>query len=1141
MMSLPTHGFRSTIPLLLGSLLVAGGCAGGSGSGGSGGASGTATFFVESVNVQSGQVWQLNRPIRIQFSEPVLLSSVDLSSINVREVGGANALGEFFLENGGRTVVFQPYCPTVADLSDGALQPGGRTYELTIVGSDSGGGFTVQSTTGEILETSEQRFFSTPVSANPATLFFDPVVGPPQPIIRGRAGVSATELNATYIEVAGNADPSSRLYFRDTGAGVVLEDSSGTPATIPANLYSNPVSRFALVLVVNQPISPSTGQSTDAIRFEYDETGTGSFAQAETIPTTSELVANCTSTGAVLRVTPQGVMPPGQMARLVLTDSFEDIVDNVNQGDIADFAIAATDPVPPSGAVTDEFFETFQTSFEDDPVGTFHDFTAQLADPPAVWADGALEPGFAFEGTGGPGSDFDFEVAGNQSFTFNTSSTLLVGGPNFQKTTTVVAFGGVLNVNDLRVGPGALLKIEGPNPCTILATGMIDIQGTIDCSGVGAIGVVTLNTANTPEQGATGTCGGGRGGSGSPLTNASSPRGGLGFGAFNIADGGGQGGEAGWNIQVNKNLRRGAGGGGGRLGADQILGGLTDERYIGLNAETGLNGGPNAMGALQPCGQGPPIGGMPAPSPFKDNNPNNNFFGQLVDPVNGNVIIGELSKVWAGSGGGGGGDASRITPPATCWPNATFTVSGDEKAGGGGGGAGGFTMLAIGPIVWGQQGQVRVRGGFGGGGESTNFVDRVGSAGGGGAGGHVVIQSATRLDFSSKINGAADPTSPSADPPAILATGGQGGSGANDLHGGSTSAGGGPETPADDDACPDNDANNIIGACHGFHPGCGGDGGPGIVQLHTPLGTIGSSGSDISLPAGGLVNLEDLVFPAPVGTDFDPVTQTSPTRSFLIPQFGQFSRARSVWIPLGEGGFQTGGLVNPDFEFGGTLATGEIDVLGSTVQPLAPITNGTGTLNPAAGMTAPFLGSDGFTLVIDATIDAKYSENPNLLKGFVIELDDGATTERFEIAQASYDSMTDTLSLTASMSGPSMSAFGAGDSYAVRPAFFRIETNGTEDFLPTTAEVTILFDAAPLDPATGGPDTANSYAAVVNGDPNNLEPDIEAIETYGDTNSIQYRFIRFEVRFDIGTDINGQVDPTLPRPAVNFLRVPFSY
>ena len=376
--------------VLVGSLLFSG-CAGGSGGGGGGGASGTAAFFVESISVQSGQVWQLNRPIKIKFSLPVDFSTVDLSSINVREIGGANRpLGEFFTEDAGRTVVFQPFCPTVPDLSDGALQPGGRDYELTVVGSDSGGLFTVRSTSGEALETSERRPFSTPISSNPAILFFDPVVGAAQPVVRGRAGVSNTELNATYVEVNGNPDPTSRLYFRDTGMGVVLEDSGGAPATLPANLYSNSATQYAIVLIVNQPISPATTQSTTAVRFEFSD-GAGGFVQ---IPIQSNLVANCTSTGAVLRITPQGVMPPNRMARLVLTDTFEDITDNVNQADILDFAVAMTDPVPPSGAVSDEFRDTFDVSFGDDPTGTFHDFTAQLSDPPAVWSDGALQPGF---------------------------------------------------------------------------------------------------------------------------------------------------------------------------------------------------------------------------------------------------------------------------------------------------------------------------------------------------------------------------------------------------------------------------------------------------------------------------------------------------------------------------------------------------------------------------------------------------------------------------------------------------------------------------------------------------------------------------------------------------------------------------
>ena len=363
--------------------------------------------------------------------------------------------------------------------------------------------------------------------------------------------------------------------------------------------------------------------------------------------------------------------------------------------------------------------------------------------------------------------------------------------------------------------------------------------------------------------------------------------------------------------------------------------------------------------------------------------------------------------------------------------------------------------------------------------------------------------------------------------------------GANDKQGASTTGGGMAETAPVDDACPS--TTGIIGMCAGIHPGTGGDGGPGVVQLHTPTGTIAGNG-DITLPPGGAVNLEDILFPAPVGTDFDPVNQVSPTQSFLVPQFGQFSRARSVWVPLGEGGFQgVGPNVSPTFEFGGTLGTGLIEVAGSTVVPPNELIPGGTTLSNVPGVT-PYIAADEFTLVVDAaTVAQKFSENPNLLVGYLIDLEDAAmptTFSRFEVEQASYDSGTDTLSLMTSMSGPKLTSFSAPTiDVLLRPAFFRVDTNGAKDFLPTTSTVTILFDAAPLDPNTGGPDETQSYATVVNGDPNLFEPDIANINAQG----ADYRFIRFEVVFDIGTNAMGQVDPSLPRPTIDFLRVPFSY
>jgi hypothetical protein len=163
------------------------------------------------------------------------------------------------------------------------------------------------------------------------------------------------------------------------------------------------------------------------------------------------------------------------------------------------------------------------------------------------------------------------------------------------------------------------------------------------------------------------------------------------------------------------------------------------------------------------------------------------------------------------------------------------------------------------------------RGGHGGGGENTNFLDRVGGGSGGGSGDHVVLESAAFIDMSQV------PAGPAVR--AILATGGEGGAGASDQGGSST----GFEKPQNLDACPPGYPKTGLNACLGHVHGAGGDGGPGIIQLHTPRGL---SGGDILLPPGK--TLADLCQPVPVYTT---------ASDWLLPSIGPFKELQSTAGP----------------------------------------------------------------------------------------------------------------------------------------------------------------------------------------------------------------------------------------------------
>ena len=322
-------------------------------------------------------------------------------------------------------------------------------------------------------------------------------------------------------------------------------------------------------------------------------------------------MSNCTPGGAMVRIEPKGILPPGASLRAVVTTAFRDIVGQTNLLEQNDFAPAMTQAAP--SVLADEVLEGFATSEleETEPV---------FPEPAAQWAGGSLTA-TGFLGTGGPGGNFDWLVPAGQLLVFDTTSMVVVGGPAFVPTTSATFLNGVVDVRNLRIEAGAVVRVQGPNPLTVLASGTVEVHGTLDVSGTPSPGVLTLNTTQIPEQGAPGQAGGGRGGTGSPLSTASSPKGGDGFGPFDVAAGGGQGGETGWNnvTAANVNGRRGAGGGGGRFGADQLAtvgSGTFDQTAIGLDAEPGFdNLNPDANGAL--TGAVGPLGGERRTEPLR--------------------------------------------------------------------------------------------------------------------------------------------------------------------------------------------------------------------------------------------------------------------------------------------------------------------------------------------------------------------------------------------------------------------------------------------------------------------------------------------------------------------------------------------
>jgi hypothetical protein len=460
----------------------------------------------------------------------------------------------------------------------------------------------------------------------------------------------------------------------------------------------------------------------------------------------------------------------------------------------------------------------------------------------------AQEP--CFDGTGGPNGDFDWVVRAGEVFVFDTTATSVTGGPGGIPVATVTFVDGEVEVRDLIIEAGGEVRVQGPNPLRILATRDVIVRGRLDLSGFNAHDVATLNTGNQVEVGAAGAAGGGRGGDANTNTSDHTLRGGSGLGAFGLADGGGQGGEAGVAPPaLGKNARRPGGGGGGRFARDQ--GSPADS----LAASAGTDGHPEGLGAETSAS--PARGGTPGTGPFVDERPENDHFG--VRPVIGGrgqitgLVRGEIAAPWAGAGGGGGGNAI----PAGTFPNPSWNFASDEKGGAGGGGGGALHVQALGRIVFGAAGEIRNRGGRGATGENTNFLDHVGGTGGAGSGGHVVLESATAIDFTD----------------------------------GGTNLGALPRAWIDARGLPPRaGARTDVDPCC-RHLSNGGAGGPGIVQLHVP----DPAAQPAADPAA-----TDIIVPHTVAVSRNPLDALAdPGAIALFPTCDPFPRGAGWFGPLG--------------------------------------------------------------------------------------------------------------------------------------------------------------------------------------------------------------------------------------------------
>jgi len=1127
-------------------------------------------FLAVSINVEDGQVWELNRPIRITFNHPVDPTTVDFATIQIRAMDAAGAghpvTGSFEIEDGedGRVVVFRPICPTDDENSNGSFLGGGIRYELSLPTEGSGAATVLRDTEGRPLETGIRVEFVTP---QPPTqpLFLDLAPGPPRIVsVDFPSGLNLFSM----------PDPIIRIQFD--------QSIDGSPSNLNTNnLY---------------------------VRFSAGEIGSGQedvFPAENMIPGKLVLVENCVASGATVDFVVTGILPPNRKLRLEMTSQFRDIVGQAN----AALTVWPPHTTPTLAAIYDDpsWIESSETvdEFRDDyDTSAYLDMNAPIPLPFATVGDGYVAASFDYPGSF-VSDDADFYVSSPIRELFTDSSQPFTDDNGRQH----VLENGVLNVNDFIIEEGAVVRARGKNPLIIYATGDVIIDGVLDVSGNNSTWPTALQSPQFAVGGALGECGGGQGGDASQITDAETPRAETGDGPFGLEHGGGQGGEgvyadgkyasatASW---VTLKVVAAGGGGGGfartlnesifwakwpngtdwkPAGVDNIGPDHKPSRHPQVDvvwvpdptspiygAEDGLRGStadntdpPDCQcavggwgmedfnrdltasedtgGTVDPqwtSGNTPPFEyghptdgpdpGAGGPSVFTDDGDlKDDFWGRRLN-ADGTVTVGELAAPWAGSGGGGGGDSVTVNRIDTNGDGIPESVQ---------------DFIPIIPFQSTSSGS-----------PSTGWVKYRKGAGGGGGGGQLMIFAIGTIKFGPssalKANGGVGFAGESVIYVNNSISGSGGGSGGHIvLH--STTAIDFSELTSIGVANTAADVGNLVpvdivqafGGRRGwsspsvsgndgngdFHVGRGGAGANGVIQIHVP-----NPRTDIIWPPLAAPGILDYIG-NPVDTDkLEEMLSlmTAPQAYALIPFFSSASMVQSTWIDTGLAGLR----LSPDpdqqnwtypkfaeamLRFDGIGAGGIVQKVGETVAPLGNVATGP---NSAAQY-------DGFSLVIpnaSAHFAAEFLRNPALLVGYDV-LPNANGAGAYEIVSADYDRGSDRLTLqTLVADGPLEFAIGGAPEWAVRQKFFRIDTSGLKDSLPNHANVYFSFQGA-KERTPGSNEPGDPFPG-----PNQWTSDLSQLDGY--------RFIRYRLTFD--ADANGTgIDLSTPLPQVNYVKIPF--
>lgn len=1147
----------------------------------------TGEFSALTSNLSDGDIWALNRPISVVFSNEVDPESLSFGAFEIRPLDAGNqgnpVTGSFELGpdadgNPNRVVIFRPVCPTNVTQDNGSFRPGGFSYRLQLP-TQKTSPTVLRDVSGKTLAVGLTRQFLTPT-------------------------------------------PPSESLFADTVNGAMQVTGITWPQTL--NLFTQ-ARRFVSVRF-NQSFDASPGSlNLDNLFIQYANSG-GTFPVfGNVVPGKWIVQTNCSDESELLfEIT--GVLIPGRGLRLVMGTGFLDLGANQNTSVYFSDAFLApslddllSKPYGSTAVFLDEYQDAFLTS-------VYIDANADLPQPPAAFQPDGIRAVFTFGGTALPSED-DFTVTAAQAYMeIDTTGVSQVTDGNGRVFTCNA---GVLMVDDFSIEAGATLRLRGSNPFVLYAAGQVTIAGTLDASGF---------NAQRPDgghfhpelavPGALGVLGGGSGGTSSQITDNFTPRGSSGNGPFQTGTGlGGQGGEGavqqsnGLGLEDIEFFLAGGGGGGGfspgrtdsvfwdgwsgalvpadfdDAGPDlrddwhTVFTGAVDPDALFVGAEAGLRG-TNRDGVILPnpglqannpqaaygmediaqdgdagldaswdpawtTGTEPPYlfgnptfgpdGGAGGATVFTDSVATNNFYGNRyfwdgtagVAPV---LVEGELLTPWAGAGGGASGDVQTVerldltVPPdgnleplPTFFPDLLFpngTTRNYWRGAPGGGGGGQVQIHAVGLIVFGSAGRLLANGGAGNSGESS---DESGSNGTiaqiSGSGGGSGGHIILQSATGLDLTAIAVGTAGNPNNPNTFF---------NNLVAadlvqaiGGRRGWAGSKLNANLTGAPGSRDGNST-----YMVGRGGAGASGLVQIHVP-----DPFNDILWHSSVSVKFQGYmtaVNPAnPVISDrLDALLGLygEPQPFGLVPFFSPQTMAQSIWIDTGlatERG--TAGGPYPDYAHALGAFAGISSADGIVAQTGDRVSSGADVATGGGAAVASFTPYEATITSADAVFADVLCANPELLVGFDLVPNTAQLPEpdTFEIVAASYDDSSNTLILTTRVADGSMAPL-ASASWAVRAKFFRIDTDGDKDFLPANHDVRFQFQGADALVGTNTLDPASITAWTGDGGTTTL------------ATLAGKRFIRWRLTFDLdsgatGTALQAEI------PVLDYLKVPFAW